>query len=163
MINNLNRAKATIKAPELQKFKENIFPVELTAEICGVPIRTLSNWDSKDVLPHQEGKNKPWKSFTLQDIFLIKTIVLLRDKNISMKEIKNICAWIKKDHDIHDLMCQLVIEDVYLATDLQNSHLLLSKENFCRYAMKFADTSLFSIKLNPVVNELVDKLRKLKK
>jgi len=158
--NNIEKAKASI---QLEKFKNILFQVEMVGKVCGIPVRTLSSWNIKGILPHQK-RNEIEKrnTFNLQDIFFIKIISLLREKNISIKDINKLYNWLKVEDRITFAMKEAIKDNLYLITDLQNNYSIISQENFCNSLLKMSDVSVFAFNLRPILYQLTDELRKIK-
>jgi DNA-binding transcriptional MerR regulator len=157
---NLDKATATMC---IDKFKNILFQIEMVGKVCDIPVRTLSNWDMKGVLPHQKKNDiEKWNTFNLHDLFLIKIISSLRSKNISMKDIKKFCDWLGAEDRITNEIHKAISGNQYIITDLQNNYSIVSDKNFGDSALGMAKDAMFAFNLRPIIYQLTDELKKIK-
>lgn len=157
-MNNLKKAK---KALFLENFGKVIYSSETAKEKLEIPYRKLSAWDKKGVLPSQKKYGeKGWRTFSFYDLFIIQLVLLLRDKNIPISNIKEVYFNISNENEIvnviNDSLC--IGEKMYFATDLNGRYSILP-ENDIDKILEMCRTSLIIFNLNKIFQELKEKLK----
>lgn len=75
------------------------YNVGLIAKVVGANIRTLQSWTEKGLVSPsiREGhRHGPKDVYSFSDIVAFRTIVKLREKNVSLQAIKKAVAWLRQ-------------------------------------------------------------------
>lgn len=156
--NNIETAKTALA---LQNFKDNIFSTETTRKVCKIPYKKLSDWDRKGILPHQKREvAEGWRTFDFNDLLMIKIILFLRENGAAVHNIKKFNKWFDDKKRISDIIHNVTREDLYIATNLTDKHLTLSRDSINDRIVELAETSVFIFKLNHLFEDLLSDLSK---
>jgi len=166
-MNSLEKGKKALLLVEAKKWllseksKKTIYSSEIVKKICDIPYRRLSDWDRKDILPHQEREGvEGWRTFSFCDIFIIKIVSLLRNNGYSVGNIQNIYNWLSM-HEKADSVVNNALhsnKNMYIATDMKTKHEVLTKNDFDKIP-ELCESSLFMFSLNSIFEELFKKMK----